>query len=439
MRTSGGETATARIGRSLRDARNDRGLTIEQAAQETRISPRFLQALEGERFEELPAPVYVRGFLRSYANYLLIDPEPLIAELNAIAPDAAAPTAPRRRDARGVVPADAAGPRGVPPAWQPTPPVAEGQRRRSDPFQNRGAASQPATPPRRDDEFDEDDDALVPPPPPRAPRAGVGVAEFDEADTGVVDEEQYYAERESLRSRRMAGVLLERPGDPEQTNGSSRIVLIGVAVVLLLVVGAAFAVMNLNGGDDDGPSSAATGGTATSAPRTVVPIGAAGTASSTATSTVTGTPPGAVTATVTGTPTGETTTPEATQTATGTAQPTPTRSDQPTATPEAATATPVPATATPIPPTPTRVPPTPTIIVPTPRPTQVIITTPHPSGFDLCNVDNNVCTGSVVVVCVPDGSWFVNALREDGSGLAFNNPGWPTRTTTRASAPTACS
>ena len=71
------------IGAELRNARIQRGLTIEQVAQDTRISARFLRALEEDDFEALPAPVYVRGFLRSYANYLRIDSQPLLDELNA--------------------------------------------------------------------------------------------------------------------------------------------------------------------------------------------------------------------------------------------------------------------------------------------------------------------------------------------------------------------
>ena len=69
------------IGSTLRSARVQRGLTIEQAAQDTRISRRFIEAIEAEDFDALPAPVYVRGFLRSYSNYLRVDPQPLLAQL----------------------------------------------------------------------------------------------------------------------------------------------------------------------------------------------------------------------------------------------------------------------------------------------------------------------------------------------------------------------
>jgi cytoskeletal protein RodZ len=44
----------------------------------TKIQPNFLQYLEEERFEELPAEVYVRGFLRSYARELRLDEEDIV-------------------------------------------------------------------------------------------------------------------------------------------------------------------------------------------------------------------------------------------------------------------------------------------------------------------------------------------------------------------------
>ena len=71
----------AGIGQTLRATRERRGITVEQVAQDTRISLRFIEALEDEQFDELPAPVYVRGFLRSYANYLKLDPQPLLDQL----------------------------------------------------------------------------------------------------------------------------------------------------------------------------------------------------------------------------------------------------------------------------------------------------------------------------------------------------------------------
>lgn len=47
----------------------------------TRVRGRYLSALEDERFELLPEPAYARGFLRTYAQFLGLDPEPLLEEL----------------------------------------------------------------------------------------------------------------------------------------------------------------------------------------------------------------------------------------------------------------------------------------------------------------------------------------------------------------------
>jgi cytoskeleton protein RodZ len=63
------------LGGLLVEARRARGVSLEQAAAATRIRLRNLSALEGDRPSELPAPVYVRGYLRTYAAYLEIDPE----------------------------------------------------------------------------------------------------------------------------------------------------------------------------------------------------------------------------------------------------------------------------------------------------------------------------------------------------------------------------
>ncbi len=66
------------IGMELRDARLARGVTIDDAQRATRISRRYLEALEAEDFAALPAPVFARGFLRSYAQFLGIDPTELV-------------------------------------------------------------------------------------------------------------------------------------------------------------------------------------------------------------------------------------------------------------------------------------------------------------------------------------------------------------------------
>lgn len=67
------------LGSLLTRAREARGLTLEDAERDTRISRRYLMALESEQFEVIPAPVYARGFLRSYSQYLGLDPQETLA------------------------------------------------------------------------------------------------------------------------------------------------------------------------------------------------------------------------------------------------------------------------------------------------------------------------------------------------------------------------
>jgi hypothetical protein len=58
------------IGSSLRQARQHRGLEIADVERETHIRAKYLGALEEERFDVLPGQAYVRGFLRTYAEFL---------------------------------------------------------------------------------------------------------------------------------------------------------------------------------------------------------------------------------------------------------------------------------------------------------------------------------------------------------------------------------
>ncbi len=71
------------LGSVLREAREAKGLTIDEAQEQTRINARYLQALEEGRYEALPTPVHVRGFLRNYARLLSLDPEPLLERYEA--------------------------------------------------------------------------------------------------------------------------------------------------------------------------------------------------------------------------------------------------------------------------------------------------------------------------------------------------------------------
>jgi len=69
----------ARLGDALREKREQMGVTLPQAAEDTRIREKFLQALESGDYQSLPGTVYTKGFLRNYAHYLNVDPEEMLA------------------------------------------------------------------------------------------------------------------------------------------------------------------------------------------------------------------------------------------------------------------------------------------------------------------------------------------------------------------------
>jgi hypothetical protein len=71
------------IGSSLREARLRQGLDFPEIEQSTKIRGKYLRALEDEQFELLPAQTYVKGFLRSYAEYLGLDGQLYVDEYNS--------------------------------------------------------------------------------------------------------------------------------------------------------------------------------------------------------------------------------------------------------------------------------------------------------------------------------------------------------------------
>ena len=71
------------IGNSLREARLRQGLEFPELEQATKIRGKYLRALEEEQFEVLPAQTYVKGFLRSYADYLGLDGQLYVDEFNS--------------------------------------------------------------------------------------------------------------------------------------------------------------------------------------------------------------------------------------------------------------------------------------------------------------------------------------------------------------------
>jgi cytoskeleton protein RodZ len=69
----------ASVGSFLRDLRARRGVSLEEVARKTRVTPRYLEALEADAYDQLPAPVFVRGFIRAYCQALGESPEEALA------------------------------------------------------------------------------------------------------------------------------------------------------------------------------------------------------------------------------------------------------------------------------------------------------------------------------------------------------------------------
>lgn len=69
------------IGQQLRQKRQERNISLEQASLNTHIRLHYLEALEEDSFDRLPSKVQTRGFIRSYASFLGLHPETLLSSL----------------------------------------------------------------------------------------------------------------------------------------------------------------------------------------------------------------------------------------------------------------------------------------------------------------------------------------------------------------------
>lgn len=382
----------ASIGEILEEARIKQARTINEAAQETRITARYIEALELDRFDELPARVVARGFLRSYAVYLQLDPAPLVEAFDHFTSD----------EQGGADEGHAASGQDAPRPSQAAP---------VDPVR-RSTPPAPAVPP--------------------ATTAPVGIivdrnVAAEPEDPAAVPATVHEAPPPTVRNRVVPAALPRSPAASSSGQSRRLLAIVGGAVLAALIVFGI--VMLVRGGGDSGDSIAA-GVAGTSTSTAIVPSGVANspTAASTSTSTpgttpassatsrstatATSTAPGGVggTSTATSTSGAETSTPgetdetESTPTLEATATPTEDETPQPTGSPTPAL---TPATSTPQPATPTATQelPTPTPVPPTPTPVQPDVATP--SIYALCaTVDDGVDCGSAAsytVICAPAG------------------------------------
>jgi len=85
------------LGKTLRNAREERGLSPTDVAEQTNMMVQIVEELENEDFHRIAAPIYGRGFLKLYADLLGIDPKPLIEEFMDISTGKIVPEL-RKRD-----------------------------------------------------------------------------------------------------------------------------------------------------------------------------------------------------------------------------------------------------------------------------------------------------------------------------------------------------
>jgi cytoskeletal protein RodZ len=73
------QLTTDSIGSSLKKARERKAMSLAEVSRVTRIPAATLESIEGDRFDDLPGEVFTRGFLKSYAQAVALQPEEIVA------------------------------------------------------------------------------------------------------------------------------------------------------------------------------------------------------------------------------------------------------------------------------------------------------------------------------------------------------------------------
>lgn len=71
------------LGQALREEREARNISIEEIASATKIVPRYLEALEADRLDQMPGGFFIRGIIRTYAKSIGLDPEEVLNRYKA--------------------------------------------------------------------------------------------------------------------------------------------------------------------------------------------------------------------------------------------------------------------------------------------------------------------------------------------------------------------
>ncbi|HVE59544.1 MAG TPA: helix-turn-helix domain-containing protein [Pyrinomonadaceae bacterium] len=72
------------LGEKLRQAREERGISISEVAEQTRISPHYLASIENDDYRTLPGGIFNKGFVKSYAKYVGLDEQEALADYSRL-------------------------------------------------------------------------------------------------------------------------------------------------------------------------------------------------------------------------------------------------------------------------------------------------------------------------------------------------------------------
>ena len=68
------------LGQKLRQAREDKGISVGEVAEQTRISPLYIESIDNDDYRALPGGIFNRGFVKSYAKYVGIDEQEALSD-----------------------------------------------------------------------------------------------------------------------------------------------------------------------------------------------------------------------------------------------------------------------------------------------------------------------------------------------------------------------
>lgn len=72
------------LGEKLRQAREERGISISEVAEQTRISPHYLASIENDDYRTLPGGIFNKGFVKSYAKYVGVDEQEALGDYSRL-------------------------------------------------------------------------------------------------------------------------------------------------------------------------------------------------------------------------------------------------------------------------------------------------------------------------------------------------------------------